>query len=139
MTRARAREKGEGHMKTPTNGYDIPKQKVPAYRRVMGGRSPKAAIRLFCSMCVGWERGAVEECTAPDCPLFPYRQSVRKASGKQAKDGRSPGGAGCGADVPSIARLLQDKGAFDPPVATCALAPVSLSERSADHEGQDPD
>ena len=30
------------------------------------------AIKLFCVACLGWEVHP-KECTAPLCPLFPYR------------------------------------------------------------------
>lgn len=126
-------------MKTPINGYDIPKQKVPVYRRVMGGHSPKAAIRMFCAMCVGWERGAVEECTAPDCPLFPYRRSARKVVRKQVADERSPAAAGSGMAGPPIVPNHGTKAALKRAAAARPAAEDPLSERSADHESQNAD
>ena len=36
--------------------------------------SRKAASRLFCLHCTGWSLVDVRECTAPECPLFRYRQ-----------------------------------------------------------------
>lgn len=31
------------------------------------------AIRFFCYECMGWQKQEVRNCTAPSCPLFPYR------------------------------------------------------------------
>jgi hypothetical protein len=31
------------------------------------------AIRYFCYECMGWQKSEVRNCTAPNCPLFPYR------------------------------------------------------------------
>ena len=39
----------------------------------MEGRSRKAAIRAFCVMCKGYQPRHVRGCTAPGCPLYPYR------------------------------------------------------------------
>ena len=36
------------------------------------------AIRLFCTQCLGWE-GDPAECTAPLCPLYPFRGLTRKS------------------------------------------------------------
>jgi len=43
------------------------------------------AITLFCTECMGWETHP-KYCTAPTCPLFPYRRKtlktvVRKSGG----------------------------------------------------------
>jgi len=43
------------------------------YNRAMTGRSMRAAIKSHCQMCMGWQPSLVPGCTAPDCPLFPYR------------------------------------------------------------------
>jgi len=43
------------------------------YRRAMKGKSKAAGVKAFCSECMGWNRKEVEKCTAPACPLFPYR------------------------------------------------------------------
>ena len=32
-----------------------------------------SAIRAFCFECMGWNYYDVEKCTAPLCPLFPFR------------------------------------------------------------------
>jgi hypothetical protein len=31
------------------------------------------AIRFFCYECLGWQKTEVKNCTAPLCPLFPFR------------------------------------------------------------------
>jgi hypothetical protein len=40
-------------------------------------KSPLPAIRLFCLTCLGGNRNAIIACTAPDCPLFPFRMGRR--------------------------------------------------------------
>ena len=37
------------------------------------------AIRYFCYECMGWQKQEVRNCTAPNCPLFPFRP-LRKDS-----------------------------------------------------------
>jgi len=56
----------------------VPKQYRKLYDRALSGRSPKAAIRAHCVMCMGWNHKDVPGCTAPGCPLFPYRLSKRQ-------------------------------------------------------------
>lgn len=36
------------------------------------------AIRLFCTQCLGWESDPAD-CTAPLCPLYPFRGLTRKS------------------------------------------------------------
>ena len=36
------------------------------------------AIRMMCTQCLGWEADPAE-CTAPLCPLFPFRGLTRKS------------------------------------------------------------
>jgi hypothetical protein len=43
------------------------------YLRAMQGKSLSAAVKAFCMECVGWDRQEVARCTAPACPLYPYR------------------------------------------------------------------
>ena len=43
-------------------------------RAAAGKASPRAAIKAFCLECVGWDRKEVSLCTAPACPLYPYRE-----------------------------------------------------------------
>jgi hypothetical protein len=35
--------------------------------------TPIKAIRTFCLECVMWQQAEVTRCTAPLCPLFPFR------------------------------------------------------------------
>jgi len=51
----------------------IPKQYITIYKKAMGGRSRKMAIKAFCLECVGWQRNEVVLCTDKNCPLYPYR------------------------------------------------------------------
>jgi hypothetical protein len=37
----------------------------------------KAAIKVFCAECVGYERKEVRDCTATACPLWPHRPYQR--------------------------------------------------------------
>lgn len=39
--------------------------------------TPVTSIRAFCLQCVGFSPKEVELCTAPECPLFPYRMGKR--------------------------------------------------------------
>ena len=41
---------------------------VPRYK------NPIKVIKQFCSHCMGWQPSLVEGCTAPECPLFPWRR-----------------------------------------------------------------
>jgi len=51
----------------------IPEQYRIVYKKAMGGRSRKMAIKAFCLECVGWCRSEVALCTDYNCPLYPYR------------------------------------------------------------------
>lgn len=53
--------------------WNYPSTFRPIYIRAMAGKSRKAAIYCFCTMCMGYTRVGVRECTAPYCPLYPYR------------------------------------------------------------------
>ena len=52
----------------------IPTRQRPIFRRAWMGKSRKAAIRAFCLECVGYQSAEVNRCTAPACPLYPYRE-----------------------------------------------------------------
>ena len=52
----------------------IPTRQRPIFRRAWQGRSRKAAIRAFCLECMGYQSAEVNRCTAPACPLYPYRE-----------------------------------------------------------------
>ena len=54
---------------------DVPKRFRDLHQRAIAGKSRKAAIRAHCLMCVGWVTEEVEQCTAPTCPLYPYRST----------------------------------------------------------------
>lgn len=51
----------------------MPKVYREMYNRAMSGHCRRDAIRVHCIMCMGWQRGEVPLCTAPTCPLYPYR------------------------------------------------------------------
>jgi len=51
----------------------MPERMRRNYLAAMGGKNRAAAVKAFCHMCVGWIRGEVGLCTAPACPLHPYR------------------------------------------------------------------
>ena len=42
--------------------------------------TPLTAIRAHCLECVGFVRKEVELCTAPLCPLYPFRTSGKPKS-----------------------------------------------------------
>ncbi len=53
---------------------ETPSSLRQAYRRAATGlSSPKAAIRAFCYMCIGYERLEITKCSAYGCPLWCYR------------------------------------------------------------------
>lgn len=58
-------------------------------RAVAGKASPRGAIKAFCLECVGWSRADVRACTAPACPLYPYRpfQGDGPSEGSATDDG----------------------------------------------------
>lgn len=53
----------------------VPAKYRKLYESAYTGRSRKAAMRAFCLECVGWSEAEVRLCTAPACPLWPYRPS----------------------------------------------------------------
>lgn len=54
---------------------EMPFSCLRTYLRAMKGRSPRAAIKANCAMCMGWDdwRNGVRNCTDPACPLYEYR------------------------------------------------------------------
>lgn len=52
---------------------EMPKTSRMTYLRAMRGRRPQMGIKAHCMECVGWDRREVWACTAPACPLYPYR------------------------------------------------------------------
>ena len=57
---------------------DIPVRYRKLYEQGRNGKA-KAAIRAMCGMCVGWEPGEVERCTATGCPLYNLRNKAAQA------------------------------------------------------------
>lgn len=54
--------------------YDVPPKYRKLYARAIAGlASPRAAIKLHCIHCCGWQRAEAVACTATGCPLFRYR------------------------------------------------------------------
>ena len=53
----------------------VPEKYKARYLRALSGKSMRAGVSSFCAECVGWEGlpDSVRSCTAPGCPLFPYR------------------------------------------------------------------
>lgn len=53
----------------------MPRTSVNTYLKGISGNSPKAGIKAFCAMCLGWEdhRVGIRDCTDSACPLYPYR------------------------------------------------------------------
>ena len=55
--------------------------------------TPRSAIRTFCIECMGFQIFEVPKCTAPLCPLYPFRmgdahqmgEEQRKAVGEAAR------------------------------------------------------
>jgi hypothetical protein len=43
----------------------------------------RKAIREFCLQCVGWSASEVDNCTMPECPLYPYRSGAGKQNAKE--------------------------------------------------------
>ena len=51
----------------------MPQRSRATYLRALAGKSRTAAIKAFCSECVGWQRKEVAGCISVACPLFQYR------------------------------------------------------------------
>ncbi len=55
--------------------------------------TPIKAIRLFCKECMGYQQAEIPRCTAPLCPLFPYRMGKsltgRKGNAKSLPHSRA--------------------------------------------------
>lgn len=72
---------------------DVPAQWRPVYDRAMTGKSKAAAVKAHCLMCCGWSRGEAVRCTAPSCPLFPYRPGASSTTSRRGQTPRARGGA----------------------------------------------
>ena len=55
----------------------IPIKYQKMYVRAVSGRSRKAAMRIMCLKCVGWSESKVEGCSDANCPLHPYRLTLK--------------------------------------------------------------
>lgn len=62
---------------------DIPEKYRKLYEKARAG-SAKAAIRLRCLMCVGWEPTEVEQCSATGCPLYSLRNLAAQSQTESA-------------------------------------------------------
>lgn len=62
---------------------DVPAKFRKLYDRARAGKA-KAAIRLHCLICVGWELVEVDRCTATGCPLYPLRNLAAQAETEAA-------------------------------------------------------
>jgi len=56
---------------------------VGRFKRAFEGNSLRAAVDAHCVECMGFEAGDVADCTAPACPLWPYRPGGGSSEGKQ--------------------------------------------------------
>ena len=68
---------------------DVPRQNQYVYKLAMTGRSRTAAIKAFCSECVGYVFKEINLCTDKDCPLYPYR-NVNITTGGQLYEYTKP-------------------------------------------------
>ena len=46
---------------------------LKTFEKAYEGRSKQAAIKAHCLECVGYDRTAIRNCTAPACPLYEVR------------------------------------------------------------------
>ena len=68
----------------------IPNRYHALYEQAMKGKSRKAAMRVFCLECCGWEIKEVFLCSDIECPLYPYRPTSRVAPGHHQESPREP-------------------------------------------------
>ena len=47
--------------------------------------TPTKSIRVFCIQCMGYTKSEVRKCTAPKCPLYPYRLRRKQKNSKLVK------------------------------------------------------
>jgi hypothetical protein len=62
---------------------------VPRRRRRKRGEVmiARQSIRWFCVQCMGYQPSEVTVCTAPDCPLYPWRMGMTpEAAAKRGYD-----------------------------------------------------
>lgn len=48
--------------------------------------TPLKAIKQFCYECSGENRAEVDRCSAPKCPLYPYRKGHNPDAGRKLTD-----------------------------------------------------
>lgn len=60
---------------------EMPRKFREGYNLAMSGRSRKAALRILCAECCGFEIQEVHRCTSPGCVLLPYRPRSRVSQG----------------------------------------------------------
>lgn len=63
---------------------DDPDRHRKLHEQASAGRV-KAAIRLHCPMCVGWEATEVEQCTATGCPLYTLRNLGAQSQSRSSR------------------------------------------------------
>jgi len=73
---------------------------VGTFRRAYAGGSLRAAVTAQCVECMGFEVAAVRECTAPACPLWPYRPGWARERRRHTEETRH-----AGADTAAMRRL----------------------------------
>ena len=52
---------------------------VGTFERAYAGKSLRAAVNAFCCECMGFDASEIKLCTAPACPLWPYRPGRGKS------------------------------------------------------------
>ena len=66
-------------------GSTCPPALKPLYFRALRGElALKAAVRVFCFQCVGWEKSEAWECSSYGCPLWSYRPGTKRPARKSA-------------------------------------------------------
>jgi len=68
----------------------IPPRHRALYEQAMKGKSRKAAMRVFCLECCGYEIKEVFLCSDVECPLYPYRPTSRVAPGRRQRSPQKP-------------------------------------------------
>jgi hypothetical protein len=52
---------------------DMPAIYRKTYDKAMTGKNRAAGVKAFCLECMCWQKQEIKQCTAPQCPLYPYR------------------------------------------------------------------
>lgn len=69
---------------------EMPRSHRACYDKAMSGTSRKAAMRIFCLECCGYEIREVFLCTDLGCPLYPYRPRSRVSQGAPESSPQGP-------------------------------------------------